>query len=52
MLLKNHYEAPRADVIGLDAACTLMQGSMDVPASGNAIPDVEIVPIDWNLLQL
>ena len=50
MLMKNHYEAPRADVIGLDAPCALMQGSLTVPENGNAIPDVEIVPIDWNTL--
>ncbi len=50
MLMKNHYETPRADVIGLAAPCTLMQSSLIVPDNGAAIPDVEIVPIDWNTL--
>lgn len=47
---KNFYETPQAEIIGLDAPCSLMQSSIEVPESGAVIPDVDIIIVDWNLL--
>ena len=42
------YEAPDVLLVRMDAACTLMQASLLIPTDGgSAIPDVEIIDINW-----
>ena len=43
------YEAPTVDLIHLDTSCALMQESVEIPGSGDAIPDIVIEPLDWIL---
>lgn len=46
MPMKKIYQSPRVDLVRLETACTLLEGSVTT----NDIPDVDVVDFNWGTL--